>query len=102
MKVSRRPRSAQRSLESMTSPPLEVDSARQVARLIVLLKKRTEPSDSEAWTPPGCLLRAVKDWFGVAGLSPIRLQPGMPLRALWGGQTRATSSPVGELGGSHA
>src|SRR4051794_7286366 len=30
----------------------------------------------------------------------MRLQPGMPLSALVGGQTRATSSAVGELGGS--
>src|SRR5437588_11673836 len=76
--------------------------ARQVAKLTLLLKKRTDPSQKEACTPPGCLLRAANDWAPVASLPPIRLQPGIPFKALTGGQTRATSSGTGELGVNHA
>src|SRR3954449_316078 len=43
----------------MTSPPLRVPTARQVARLIDDLKNRTDPSTMQTLTPPGWRLLAV-------------------------------------------
>ncbi len=41
-----------------TSPPIEVPKACQVVVAIEFWKKRTLPSQSAAFTPPVCLLRA--------------------------------------------
>src|SRR5262245_49947042 len=44
--------------EEIDSPPFMLPIACQVASVIELRTKRTEPSQSEMLTPPGCRLRA--------------------------------------------
>ena len=43
----------------MTSPPLRVPMAHQVARATVFLMNLTEPSPKPMLSPPGCRLCAV-------------------------------------------
>jgi hypothetical protein len=49
----------QNESELTTSAPLVVEMARQMFSAIEFLMNFTEPSANPAFTPPGCLLRAV-------------------------------------------
>src|SRR5262245_10857309 len=62
----------------ITSPPLYVPMARQVARLMVLETNRTEPSAMPALTAPAWMLRAAAWAFCWLLLSVLLLGPPRP------------------------